>query len=168
MDHEKIKRGVELLLEGIGEDLQRPGLQETPERVAGMYADIFAGLHATPHLKSVFSEESTGESVVHLRRIDFYSICEHHLLPFFGTIDISYRPTTKIAGFSSFSRLVDDLARRPQIQERLTSQIADIIMTELEPAAVRVVSKATQLCTCMRGSHRKRMQTICETSRGQI
>lgn len=168
MDFDKIKQGVELILAGIGEDVNRPGLKRTPERVAEMYGEIFAGLEATPHLKSVFPDEDPGDSIVKLRRLEFYSVCEHHLLPFFGTVEITYQPKDRVAGFSSFARLVDDLARRPQIQERLTAQIADAIIEHLEPIGVKVVTKATQLCTCMRGTNRKRMQTICETSRGKI
>src|ERR1035437_9840995 len=133
MDHEKIKKGVSLILEGIGEDPDRPGLKDTPERVARMYAELFSGLNkpADSLLKSMAGESH--DEMVLLKDIPFYSICEHHLLPFIGKASIAYIPHSKITGLSELIKALEHLAGRPQVQERLTSQLADIIMEKLRP-----------------------------------
>ena len=138
MDMDKIEEGVKLILEGIGEDPQREGLQKTPERVARMYAECFAGLEEDPavHFETTFDEHS--QELILLRDIPFFSMCEHHLAPFYGTANIAYIPAAdgRICGLSKLARLVEVFARRPQVQERLTSQIADTLMRELAPQGV--------------------------------
>lgn len=169
MDHKKIAHGVRLILEGIGEDPQRPGLQETPARVAKMCEEIFEGTGKDPTLQAGFAEELGGEGLIALKDIEFYSMCEHHLLPFFGKVSIWYLPRhNRMAGFSDFSRIVDICSRRLQLQERLTAQVADAIMQALQPAGVRVVVEATQLCASMRGRHKKGLRTVTEALRGEL
>ena len=129
MDQEKIREGVKLILEGIGEDTEREGLLETPDRIARMYEEIFSGLHDDParHLK-IFHEPEQHNELVIVRDIPLYSVCEHHLLPFIGAAHIAYIPQKgNIIGLSKFARIVDCFARRPQVQERLTAQIADFL-----------------------------------------
>ena len=169
MNTKKIEQGVRLILEGIGEDLQRDGLRRTPQRVAEMCAEIFGGITKTPQITAGFTEAVGPADTILIRHIPFHSVCEHHLLPFFGKIDILYCPQdNKVAGFSRFSNLVDGFARRPQIQERLTGQIADAIMAGLAPRGVMVVCEATQLCVSMRGDHKKDLTTVTETIRGEL
>lgn len=139
MDMDKIEEGVKLILEGIGEDPQREGLQKTPERVARMYAECFAGLEEDPavHFETTFDEHS--QELILLRDIPFFSMCEHHLAPFYGTANIAYIPAAdgRICGLSKLARLVEVFARRPQVQERLTSQIADTLMARTRAARSR-------------------------------
>jgi GTP cyclohydrolase I len=164
MDTAKIEEGVRLILEGIGEDSSREGLLETPERVARMYKELFCGLHQTPeHLFEKTFNERHHEMVV-IKDIPLYSICEHHLVPFIGKAHIAYIPgeAGKLCGLSKLARLVDVYAKRPQIQERLTSQIADTIERELEAGGVLVVIEAEHLCMSMRGV--KKPGTITSTS----
>ncbi len=168
MDRKKIEQGVRLILEGIGEDIARPGLQKTPRRVAEMCEEIFGGIRKKPDLSAGFVED-VGEQIICIKDIRFYSICEHHLLPFFGKIDIYYIPRDHcVAGFSSFSKIVDTFAHRPQIQERLGRQIADAIVASLDPVGVMVLIEATHLCASMRGAHKKELKTVSQVIRGKL
>lgn len=169
MNYRKIERGVRLILEGIGEDLHREGLQKTPQRFAEMCREVFAGIGCQPAMNPGFLESTERPGLIVIKDIDFYSVCEHHLLPFFGTVKIAYlAQNNRVAGFSDFSKIVDIYARRLQIQERLTTQIADAIMTTLQPKGVLVVIEATQLCASMRGPHKKGLKTLTETTRGEL
>jgi GTP cyclohydrolase IA len=166
MDHEKIKKGVRLILEGIGEDPDRPGLLETPDRVARMYAELFAGLgRASDSLLKSMAGESHDEMVL-LKDIPFYSVCEHHLLPFIGKASIAYIPHGKITGLSELIKALEYLAARPQVQERLTTQLADIIMEKLSPKGCMVVIDAEHLCISMRGIKKPGTRTITSAVRG--
>lgn len=170
MDMDKIEEGVKLILEGIGEDPQREGLQKTPERVARMYAECFAGLEEDPavHFETTFDEHS--QELILLRDIPFFSMCEHHLAPFYGTANIAYIPAAdgRICGLSKLARLVEVFARRPQVQERLTSQIADTLMRELAPQGVVVVIKAEHMCMNMRGVKKPGSKTVTRAVRGAL
>ena len=132
MDKDKIKQGVQLIIEGIGEDASREGLVETPDRIARMYEEIFAGLNenASVHLSKTFSTQNT--DMIIEKDITFYSMCEHHFLPFYGKAHIAYIPNGRVAGLSKLARTVEVYARRPQLQERMTVQIADAIMENLD------------------------------------
>lgn len=168
MNRGKIEKGVRLILEGIDEDLTRPGLQKTPRRVAEMCEEIFGGIHQKPTFTTGFSE-AVGDQLICIKNIRFYSVCEHHLLPFFGKMDIFYIPRDqRVAGFSSFSKIVDTFARRPQIQERLGQQIADAIMASLNPVGMMVLIEATHLCASMRGAHKKELKTVTQVIRGKL
>ncbi|WP_199241759.1 GTP cyclohydrolase I FolE [Desulfosporosinus sp. Sb-LF] len=167
MDLEKIEKAVYMILEAIGEDPEREGLIDTPKRVARMYDEVFAGLHDDPsrHLKVQFSEEH--EEMVIVKDIPVYSMCEHHLVPFYGKAHIAYIPRKgKITGLSKFARVVEGFARRPQLQERLTSQIANAIMGELDPLGVVVVIEAEHMCMTMRGVKKAGSQTLTSAVRG--
>ena len=151
MDKEKIEEGVRLIIEGIGEDVEREGLKDTPYRISNMCEEIFGGYEQDPAepLSKTFESE-TGDIVIE-KGIRFYSVCEHHLLPFFGTVSIGYVPDGKVVGLSKLARTVEVFARRAQIQERMTTQIAEAIQNELSPKGVIVVVKAEHLCMSMRG-----------------
>ncbi|NOY53501.1 MAG: GTP cyclohydrolase I FolE [Deltaproteobacteria bacterium] len=167
MDTDKIAKGVRLILEGIGEDPERPGLKETPRRVAEFYEEIFGGL--TADLSQVIRpiEGEAHKEMVMVRDIPFYSVCEHHLLPFIGKAHIAYIPGEgKIVGFSAFTRALDLLARRPQVQERLTTQLADLIVASIDPRGAMVVIEAEQLCVSMRGVKKAGAKTITSAVRG--
>lgn len=154
LDKERIEAAVHELLCAVGEDPEREGLLETPRRVANMYAEIFSGIEDDPkqHLK-VFNEPQQHEELVIVRDIPLYSVCEHHLIPFIGKAHIGYLPKGgKIIGLSKFARIVDCFAKRPQVQERLTAQIADFLFDNLEPYGVAVVIEAEHLCMTMRGA----------------
>ncbi|MBI3287587.1 MAG: GTP cyclohydrolase I FolE [Chloroflexi bacterium] len=143
LNKERIQKAVREILEAIGEDPQREGLLQTPERIAEAYAELFSGLSQDPkEVLSVGYEKPAGQEMVVLRDIPFYSVCEHHLLPFHGLAHVGYVPSTKVVGVSKLARVVEILARRPQMQERLTSQIADTIMESLSPRGVAVVIDA--------------------------
>lgn len=153
MDTQKIEKAVRDILEAIGEDPDREGLVETPRRVAAMYEEIFSGIADDPkrHVK-VFSETDNDEIVV-VRDIPLYSMCEHHLLPFIGKAHIAYIPSDgNVIGLSKLARIVDVYAKRPQLQERLTSQIADFLDAELHPKGIAVLIEAQHLCMTMRGA----------------
>ena len=153
MDKERIEKAVREILIAIGEDPDREGLVETPKRVASMYEEIFSGITDDPkrHIK-VFSEKDNDEIVV-VRDIPLYSMCEHHLLPFIGKAHIAYIPSDgNVIGLSKLARIVDLFAKRPQLQERLTSQIADFLDEELKPLGIAVVVEAQHLCMTMRGA----------------
>lgn len=167
MDREKIECAVRSILEAIGEDPDREGLVETPKRVAAMYEEIFSGIADDPkrHIK-VFSEKDNDEVVV-VRDIPLYSMCEHHLLPFVGKAHIAYIPSDgKVIGLSKLARIVDLFAKRPQLQERLTSQIADFLDDELNPLGIAVVIEAQHLCMTMRGAKAAGSTTMTSALRG--
>jgi GTP cyclohydrolase IA len=168
-DHDKVERGVRLLLEGIGEDLGRNGLRDTPARVARMYEEITSGLRSDPADVLVVFEDGHDELIM-VRDIPMASICEHHLLPFVGKAHVAYIPNEqgRITGLSKLARLVDGLARRPQVQERLTTQIADAIMERLEPRGAMVVIEAEHLCMTMRGVRKPGAVTVTSAVRGQF
>jgi GTP cyclohydrolase I len=152
MDKVKIKKAVKDIIKAIGEDPNREGLKDTPDRVARMYEEIFEGIAKDPkkELKVVYNEEH--DEMVLLKDIPFYSMCEHHLLPFTGKAHVAYIPdNNRIVGLSKLARLVDTISKRPQVQERLTGQIADILMKALKPKGVFVVIEAEHLCMTMRG-----------------
>lgn len=150
-DEEKIREGVRAILEGVGEDVHREGLLGTPDRVVRMYREIFGGMHepSSEVLSTVFHEDY--DEIVLLKEIPFFSLCEHHLMPFTGKAHVAYLPDGKIVGLSKLARAVEHFARRPQVQERLTAQIADLISHKLEPKGVAVVLEATHTCMTMRG-----------------
>lgn len=166
IDQEKIKEAVKLLLEGIGEDPSREGLIETPDRVARMYEEIFGGMEADAALPlaKVFSSESS--EMVLEKDITFYSTCEHHLLPFYGKAHIAYIPDGKVLGLSKLARTVEVYAKRLQIQEQMTGQIADAIMEHLTPRGVMVVLEAEHMCMTMRGVKKPGSRTVTIAARG--
>ena len=150
VDIERIEKAVQEILLAVGEDPSREGLAGTPNRVARMYTELLAGMHEDPkkYLSSVFSEEYN--EIVLLRDIPFYSICEHHLMPFIGKAHVAYMPDDKVIGVSKLARIVDSFAHRLQVQERLTNQIADFIMTNLKPKGVAIVLEASHSCITIR------------------
>lgn len=167
MDKPRIEAAVREILIAIGEDPDREGLLETPSRVARMYEEIFAGLESDPkkHLK-IFNEENNQEMVI-VRDIPLYSMCEHHLIPFMGRAHIAYIPSAgKVIGLSKLARIVDTFAKRPQLQERLTAQIADFLSDELSPLGVAVVIEAEHLCMTMRGARASGSKTQTSALRG--
>mgnify|MGYP001352470540 CR=1 FL=1 len=166
IDQEKIKQAVKLLLEGIGEDTGREGLKETPERIARMYEEIYGGMDedAAEHLKKTFHVENN--EIVMEKDITFYSTCEHHLLPFYGKAHIAYIPDGKVVGLSKLARTVEAFARRLQIQEQLTGQIADALMEHLKPKGVLVMIEAEHMCMTMRGIKKPGSQTVTVVKRG--
>jgi len=167
IDQEKIQQAVRLIIEAIGEDVHREGLEGTPRRIAQMYEEIFWGLSQDPAevLMVGFEEEKHKEMVI-VRDIPFYSMCEHHFLPFHGVVHVGYIPNGRIVGLSKLARVVDILSRRPQIQERLTSQIADIIDETLQPDGVGVVVEAEHLCMTMRGIKKPGSIAVTSANRG--
>ncbi len=167
VDLTRAERAMREFLTAVGVDLAAQGMEETPARAAALYAELFAGLHTgTQDLwADVLTEETDG--LVAVRRISFHSVCEHHLLPFFGTAHIVYRPHAgRVAGFGVFTRLVERMARRPQLQERLTGDIAREIEQGLGAEGVLVVLDARQLCMTMRGAHAHGTRTTTSTCRG--
>lgn len=167
VDQEKIKKAMRLILEAIGEDPDREGLKDTPRRVAQMYSDLFRGLHEdiSKPLEVMFSEDH--DEMIIVRDIWFYSMCEHHFLPFIGKVHVAYIPQAgKVTGLSKLARVVEGAARRPQMQERLTSQIANAMMERLDPKGVAVVAEAEHLCMSMRGIQKPGHQTITSAVRG--
>lgn len=168
MNKELIEQGVRMILEGIGEDPEREGLVKTPARVAKMYEEICAGMTEDPsvHFETLFNEHH--EEMVLVRDIPFYSICEHHLVPFFGKAHVAYIPSAdgRVCGLSKLARLVDCFAKRPQVQERLTSQIADTLIEQLKPQGVIVVIEAEHMCMTMRGIKKPGSKTLTSAVRG--
>ena len=166
IDHEKVEQAVRLLLEGIGEDVNREGLIDTPDRIARMYEEICGGMNedAAEHLKKTFTAENN-EMVVE-KDITFYSMCEHHMLPFYGKVHIAYIPDGKVVGISKLARTVEVYARRLQIQEKLTAEIADAIMEYVKPRGVMVQLSAEHMCMTMRGVKKPGSQTVTLVSRG--
>ena len=168
MDHAKIEQGVRLILEGIGEDAAREGLQQTPARVGRMYEEILSGMQEDPmsHFAATFNEGHQEMVIVH--DIPVYSICEHHLVPFFGFAHIAYLPNESgvICGISKLARLVDCYARRLQVQERLTSQVADTLVEAMNPQGVLVVLECEHMCMSMRGVKKPGAKTTTSAVRG--
>lgn len=169
VDLEKIEKAVSMILEAVGEDTSREGLQDTPKRVAKMYAEVFSGLKEDPkeYFKTVFHEGH--EELVLVKDIPFYSMCEHHLVPFFGKAHIAYIPRDGIVtGLSKLARAVDTVARRPQLQERITSTIADSLMDTLDPHGVFVMVEAEHMCMTMRGIKKPGATTVTAVARGVL
>lgn len=168
MDKLKIQNAVRDILEAIGEDPDREGLLETPRRIAEMYEEIFGGLEEDPskHLDVQFKDEKHNELVL-VKDIPFYSMCEHHLVPFFGKAHIGYIPKDgRLTGLSKLARVVDGISKRPQLQERITSEVADIIMEKLQPYGVIVVVEAEHMCMTMRGVKKPGSKTVTSAVRG--
>ncbi len=168
MDKEKIEQGVRLLLEGVGEDINREGLKDTPKRVAAMYAEIFQGIVQDPKDVLVATFGENHEEMVLVKDIPFYSVCEHHLMPFVGKAHVAYIPGQdgRIAGISKLARVVDVISKRLQVQERLTTQISDTLMDCLKPRGVMVVIEAEHLCMSMRGINKPGSVTVTSAVRG--
>jgi GTP cyclohydrolase I len=162
VDHARIERAVREILLAVGEDPDREGLRETPSRVARMYAELFAGLHLDPrrHLRKFFTERY--DEVVLVRDISFQSTCEHHLLPFLGKAHVAYLPGPRIVGLSKLARVVEEIARRPQVQERMTEQIANLLVEELQVKGVAVIIEAEHTCMTIRGV--RKPGALCITS----
>lgn len=166
-DHSKVEAGVRLILEGIGEDPSRPGIDETPRRVALMYEEICAGLHEDPREFLHVIPAETHDEMVIVKDIPLYSICEHHLLPFFGVAHIAYIPKDgRIVGLSKLARVADLMARKPQIQERLATEIADLLDEMLRPTGVMVVIEAEHMCIEMRGIKKPGAKAVTSALRG--
>ncbi len=168
VDQKKIEQAVRLLLEGIGEDVTREGLIDTPARIARMYEEIYKGMDedAAVHLSKTFTVDNN--EIVVVKDITFYSICEHHLMPFYGKAYIAYLPNGRVVGISKLARTVEVYARRPQIQEKLTAQIADAIMEHLVPQGVMVMLEAEHLCMTMRGVEKPGSRTVTMATRGRF
>ncbi len=167
IDKKKIEKAVKMILEAINVDLNRQGLKNTPKRVADMYEEIFSGLTKKVKLDvNLYDTENHDEMIV-LRDISFYSICEHHLLPFYGVVHIAYIPkNNKIAGFSNLIEVIDILSKRPQIQEQLTTDIANMLVKQLNPRGLLVIVEAEQLCLYMRGIKKPGVYTLTSAVRG--
>jgi GTP cyclohydrolase I len=168
VDLARIEKAVREILEAIGEDPGRDGLQDTPGRVARMYAEIFGGLHEDPSTHLVTTFEADHDEMVMVRDIPMYSACEHHLLPWVGKAHVAYIPNDdgRVTGLSKLARLVDGYARRPQVQERLTSQVADALESTLKPKGCMVVVEAEHLCMTMRGIRKPGATTVTSAVRG--
>lgn len=166
IDLARIEQAVRTILEAIGEDPAREGLVDTPRRIAEMYAELFAGLHQDPRdfLRGAFEEEHRG--MVVLRDLPFYAMCEHHFLPFYGVAHVGYVPDRRVVGISKIARALDALAHRPQLQERLTTQLADAIEEALQPSGVGVIVEATHLCMVMRGVKKPGSLIVTSAHRG--
>ncbi|MCM8772708.1 MAG: GTP cyclohydrolase I FolE [Candidatus Omnitrophica bacterium] len=167
MDLKKIEKGMELIIEGLGKSLKDEKLKDTPKRVAKMYSEIFSGIDIDPEkvLGKVFKEEYN--ELVLVKDISFYSICEHHFLPFFGKVHVAYLPDgNNVVGISKIARLVDVLSKRPQLQERMTNQIVDIIMKVLTPQGAMAVIEAEHMCMIMRGIKKPGTKIVTSAMRG--
>lgn len=168
IDENKIKTAVRMIIEAMGEDPQREGLIETPDRIARMYKEIFSGLHTNPgeHLKKTFTVDS--DDIILEKDIQFYSMCEHHFVPFYGKAHVAYISNGKVAGLSKLARTVEVFAKRPQLQERMTSQIADAIMEHLNAEGVMVVIEAEHMCMTMRGVKKPGSKTVTVVTKGRF
>ncbi|GAA0117356.1 GTP cyclohydrolase I FolE [Clostridium senegalense] len=168
IDELKIRKAVTMIIEAIGEDPTREGLIGTPDRIARMYAEIFSGLEEDPkcHLEKTFTVEN--DDIVIEKDITFYSMCEHHFVPFYGKVHIAYIPNGKVAGLSKLARTVEVFAKRPQLQERLTSQVAEAMMKNLNTKAVMVIIEAEHMCMTMRGVKKPGTQTTTMVSKGEF
>lgn len=166
VDHERLRRAVREILVAVGEDPDREGLLDTPDRVARMYAEVFAGLKTDPavYLQKTFTQKH--DEMVLVKDIEFSSTCEHHLLPFSGKAHIAYLPNGAIVGLSKLARVVDAVARRPQVQERMTETIADLVMTHLKARGVGVIVEASHSCMTIRGVRKPGAMTITSSMRG--
>lgn len=165
-DTARIRDAMRQIIAAIGEDPEREGLRDTPRRVADMYAEVFSGLHQDPADVLRIGFDAGHQEMVLVKDIPFYSMCEHHFLPFHGVAHVGYIPNGRVVGLSKLARALEILARRPQLQERLTSQLADVIMTTLEPAGVAVVISAHHLCMTMRGVRKPGSLTVTSGMRG--
>jgi GTP cyclohydrolase I len=167
VDQARIEKAVREILEAIGDDPDREGLRDTPERVGRFYAEVFSGVHNDPGdvVDAFFGDEHYQEIVI-VREIPFYSMCEHHLVPFHGQAHVGYMPRGRVTGLSKLARLVDGFARRPQMQERLTAQVADSLCERLDPLGVIVVIEAEHLCMSMRGVRKPGAKTVTSAVRG--
>jgi GTP cyclohydrolase I len=170
IDKGRIEKAVREILEAIGEDPERDGLQRTPARIADAYTEIFSGLHDDPSRFLKVTFEADHDEMVMVRDIPLFGMCEHHLLPFAGRAHVAYIPGVdgRITGLSKIARLVDGFARRPQVQERLTTQIADALMDKLDPAGVLVMIEAEHMCMSMRGAQKPGSLTITSAVRGSF
>lgn len=168
VDQKKVEQAVRLLLEGIGENPEREGLVDTPARIARMYAELVGGMEedAKEHLSRTFTAENN--EIVMEKEIPFYSICEHHMLPFFGEMHVAYIPDGKVVGLSKLARTVEVYARRLQIQEQMTAQVADALMEYLQPKGVMVMAEAEHMCMTMRGIKKPGSRTVSVVSRGEF
>ena len=167
MDKKKIEKAVKDILTAIGEDPRRKDLLDTPRRVAEMYEEIFSGIRKDPRKELEVVLAQKHEEIILLKNIPLYSVCEHHFLPFVGKASVAYIPKNgRVTGLSKIARVVDALARRPQVQERLTTQIAEIIMSKLRPLGVMVVIEAEHLCMSMRGIQKPGTITVTSAVRG--
>lgn len=166
VDHERIERAVREILLAVGEDPEREGLRQTPARVARMYAELFAGLHQDPrvHLTTAFTEKY--DEVVLVRDIAFHSVCEHHLLPFMGRAHVGYIPDGRVLGLSKLGRIVEVVSRRPQVQERMTETIADLLERELGAKGVAVVVEAVHTCMTIRGIRKPGSECVTSAMKG--
>ena len=168
VDKEAVKSAIEQLLRAVGDDPQREGLLGTPRRIADMYEEILQGVQLDPREVLQVGFEENHQEMVIVRDISFFSLCEHHLLPFHGHFHVAYIPRGRVVGISKLARVVEIYARRFQLQERLTSQIADILMEELHPAGVAVVGEAEHLCMTMRGIKKPGAKVVTSANRGQF
>ncbi|MDW7759278.1 MAG: GTP cyclohydrolase I FolE [Acidobacteriota bacterium] len=169
MDLKKIEQGVRLILEGTGEDPDRPGIRNTPERVARMFAEILSGIEEDPAAELLVVMDDRHDEMVIIRNIPLYSMCEHHLLPFAGVAHVAYIPKEgRIVGLSKIARVVESFARRLQVQERLTKQIADLLAEHLKPLGVMVVIEAEHMCLSMRGAKKPKSITVTSAVRGSF
>lgn len=168
LDYDKIVKGIELVIEGIGEDKNREGLIETPDRIARMYQEIFSGMNQTAEdiLSKTFTIEN--DNLVVEKDITFYSMCEHHFLPFYGKVHIAYRPNGKVAGLSKLARTVELYSKKPQLQEKLTEEIAEAIMKYLNAKGVMVIVEAEHLCMTMRGVKKPNSKTVTSSCLGEF
>jgi len=166
IDKAKIEQAVLMIIEAIGEDRMREGLIDTPRRIAEMYAEIFHGMYCDPREELKVGFEEGHHEMVILKDIPFYSMCEHHFLPFYGLAHIGYIPSGRVVGASKMGRVVEIIAKRPQLQERLTTQIADTIIEVLEPKGVAVVINAEHLCITMRGVKKPGSNIVTSATRG--
>lgn len=167
MDKKKIERAVKDILEAIGEKAERKDLQKTPQRVAEMYEEIFSGIKQNPQKELEVVLDQKHQEIILLKNIPLYSVCEHHLLPFLGKAHIAYIPKNgRVTGLSKLARVVDILSKRPQVQERLTTQIADIIMHKLKPQGCMVIIEAEHMCLSMRGVEKPGALTVTSAVRG--
>ncbi len=166
MDKKRIEKAVRDILKAIGEDPEKKDLQETPRRVAEMYEEIFAGIKKDPRKELDIILEQKHDEIILLKSIPVYSVCEHHLLPFIGKAHVAYIPKGRVTGLSKLARVVDILSKRPQVQERLTTQIAEIIMAKLKPQGCMVVIEAEHLCMSMRGVEKPGTLTVTSVVRG--
>lgn len=166
IDKIKVEKGIKLVLEGIGEDIYREGLLETPARIARMYEELMSGMskNAADVLNKTFTVNNS--NIVIERNIFFYSLCEHHMLPFFGNVHIAYIPNGRVVGLSKLARIVEVYARRLQIQEKMVEEIATAIMENVDAKGVMVISEAEHLCMSMRGVRKKDSKTICISNKG--
>ena len=166
VDLARVRRAVREILLAVGEDPDREGLRDTPDRVARMYAEVFAGLHLDPavHLKKTFTQKH--DEMVVVKGIEFASMCEHHLLPFTGVAHLAYLPDGRVVGLSKLVRIVEAIAKRPQVQERITEDLADLVMRELKPRGVGVILEASHSCMTVRGVRKHGAVTVTSAMRG--